>query len=80
MSPTIVASGYNRSTISTANSEFLSTSASKKLQTVSVFLHLIAEIARQTPSVIDLLRSGKETEKSLRFWVSVSDLVGRLII
>lgn len=80
MSPTIVASGYNRSTNSTANSEFLSASASKKLQTVSVFLHLIAEIARQTPSVIDLLRSGKETEKSLRFWVSVSDLVGRLII
>ncbi|CAH8656638.1 Cadherin EGF LAG seven-pass G-type receptor 1 [Schistosoma haematobium] len=73
MSPTIVASGYNRSTNSTANSEFLSTSASKKLQTVSVFLHLIAEIARQTPSVIDLLRSGKETEKSLRFWHLSSD-------
>ncbi|CAH8641130.1 unnamed protein product [Schistosoma bovis] len=73
MSPTIVASGYNRSTNSTANSEFLSASASKKLQTVSVFLHLIAEIARQTPSVIDLLRSGKETEKSLRFWHLSSD-------
>ncbi|CAH8660946.1 unnamed protein product [Schistosoma rodhaini] len=73
MSPTMVTSGYNWSTNFTANSEFLSTSTSKKLKTVSVFLHLIAEIARQTPSVIDLLRSGKETEKSLRFWHLSSD-------
>ncbi|KAH8866191.1 Cadherin EGF LAG seven pass G type receptor [Schistosoma japonicum] len=50
------------------DSETLSTLTSKKLQTISVFLHLFAEIARQTPSVIDLLKSSRKSERSLRFW------------
>ncbi|CAH8566616.1 unnamed protein product [Schistosoma turkestanicum] len=68
MTPTLLASDHNWSTNSSVNSEFSSILTLKKLQTVSMFLHLIAEIARQTPSVINLLRRGEENEKGLRFW------------
>ncbi|CAH8869591.1 unnamed protein product [Trichobilharzia szidati] len=49
-------------------SEFLSGASTKKLQTASVFLHIISEIARQTPTVVDMLASGKENRENLQFW------------
>ncbi|VDQ03795.1 unnamed protein product [Trichobilharzia regenti] len=61
-------------------SEFLSGASTKKLQTASVFLHIIAEIARQTPTVVDMLASGKENRENLQFWVSSADSYSILII
>ncbi|CAH8625005.1 unnamed protein product [Heterobilharzia americana] len=62
-SPSVFESSINWSR---SSSDFPSTSLTKKLQAAGVFLHLIAEIARQTPTLINTLASGEENQNNLR--------------